>query len=246
MQNLRAFTVSVGFDDLLGVSLPRNAPHFKEIVIVTTPADYATQLVVTALEKATCFRTDAFYDDGATFNKGRSLELALSVLSGKDWICHLDADIVLPAEMDLSGIEPGHLYVARRRLCLDPREYTGQTDWSHWPLIPEKDPFDCGAFQLFHADDPVLATRPWYPTHWKHAGGSDTEFNAKWPADKRHYLPLEVLHLGEPYRDWHGRQTPRLDGTVPEGAAHAREAMEGMYAARGKYGYKGEKLSQRR
>jgi hypothetical protein len=191
-------------------------------------------------------RTDAFTRHGASFNKGLALEEGFDVLGRNGWICHLDADIVLPLELDLSGIGPGHLYVARRRLCLDPRDYTGQTDWSHWPLIPEKAPFDCGAFQLFHGDDPVLATRPWYPVDWVHAGGSDTEFNAKWPADKRHYLPFEVLHLGEPYRNWHGRQTPRLDGTVPEGAAQAREAMAAMYAARGKQGYEGEKLSPRR
>jgi hypothetical protein len=238
MNEIIAITVCVGYDDYLSITLPRAMEHFDSVTVVTTE----DEVWVGSVDGRSVgrYRTDVFYDHGASFNKGAALEEALAAIKPSGWICHFDADILLPAEMDLSGIEPGNLYVARRRICKNPREHTGQADWSEWPLMQELYPFDCGCFQLFHADDPVLATRPWYPVHWKHAGGFDTEFNGKWPDDKRHYLPLEVLHLGEPYKNWHGRQTPRMDGTVPQTAGTARQKLDEMYAMRRKHGFEKE------
>jgi len=238
---MNSITVSVNYDDLLALTLAGNRHHFQIVVVVTSKDDHQTRLVAEQLGCPT-YLSEGFHANGASFNKGLAIEEALSALSWNGWICHFDADIVLPVKMDFTNIEPGNLYTACRRLCRDPSDYHGQQDWSGFPLVPEKDPFDCGAVQFFHTDDPVLTTRPWYPTEWKHAGVSDTVFNAKWPANKRHYLPFEVLHLGEPYVNWHGRQTRRLDGTILEGAAEARKAMKLMYAARRKRGYELEKL----
>ncbi|MHC4177850.1 MAG: hypothetical protein ACYSWU_10105 [Planctomycetota bacterium] len=235
-------TVCVGYDDLLEITLPRAMQHFDQVTVVTSEDEVWVGTICG--RPVGRYRTDVLYRHGASFNKGAALEEALAAMKPSGWICHFDADILLPKEMDLSAIQPGHLYIPRRRVCRNAHEYTGQTDWSQWPLMQELYPFDCGCFQLFHAEDPVLATRPWYPVHWKHAGGSDTEFNGKWSDDKRHYLPFEVLHLGEPYMNWHGRQTRRLDGTLPEGAELSARRLAEMRALRRKHGYEKERIGR--
>ena len=37
------------------------------------------------------------------------------------------------------------------------------------------------ADEVFHADDPHLGPPPWFDVRWSHAGGGDSEFQAKWP-----------------------------------------------------------------
>lgn len=238
---MNAITLCVAYDDLLAITLPAALQHFGRVVVVTVESDWQTIALASGKRRQLCF-SKRLYAYGASFNKGAALEEGFDAMGRNDWICQFDADCLLPPWTDFSGIEPGNLYVARRRTCDDPRQYRQDREWSEYPLVEEKSPFDCGCVQVFHADDPVLATQPWYPTHWKHAGECDREFNAKWPEGKRHYLPFEVLHLGEPYKNWHGRQTRRLDGMLPDGAAEARLRTEAMYRARGKHGYRMERL----
>ena len=151
-----------------------------------------------------------------------------------------DVDVVMPDAMDLSKIEVGRLHCPRRRMCRNLREYTGQRDWTRWPILDETEL--AGYYQLFHAEDPVLKIRPWYSIDWRHAGGYDSDFQARWPAGRKVRLPFEVLHLGESYVNWHGRVQARVDGTVPPEADQRRRAQEEMYAQRRKWGFRKEKL----
>ena len=240
---MRAIIVCVGYDDLLSLSLPRNAHHFEEIIVVTTPMDLSTYAVVANVENAMSFRTTAFHQDGAEFNKGRSLERALSMLGRDGWICHLDADVILPRKIDWPKLKVGQLYLGRRRICEDIElgAKLPEDQWEDYPVCQEQIDWP-GFFQLFHADDPVLAQRPWYPTDWRHAGGADTEFNNKWSQEKRELVGFEVLHLGTPRLNWWGRQTPRLDGADVPGALESTRRMVKMDADRARHGYKLEKL----
>ena len=63
-------SICVDFADILALTLPRNARHFKNILVVTSPDDHATADVVKSVKNASLFTTDAFYRDGAVFNKG--------------------------------------------------------------------------------------------------------------------------------------------------------------------------------
>jgi len=58
---VNGITVSVGYDDLLAITLPRNARHFERVVVVSSPDDKATAKVVASVANAELFVTDVFF-----------------------------------------------------------------------------------------------------------------------------------------------------------------------------------------
>jgi len=239
---MKALTVCVQYDDLLALTLPKNLRRLDRVVVVTSPADRATvDLVENMPGPVYCHQTDAFYRHGAEFNKGAAIEEALDRLGRDGWIMLLDADTVLPDRPDFRGIEPGKFYCPRRHWCLDAAAWNGSFDWSAFRVPIEKDMGGYCCF--FHADDPVLATRPWYPTNWRHAGGADTIFNHKWPKDRRRRPDWHVLHLGPTYENWYGRTSPRLDGSMPAGHETRAGKIQQMHRDRASgYGFSREKV----
>lgn len=242
---MRAILVSVDFDDLLAVTLPHNAPRFDHTLVVTASHDKATRYLVHHTPKASAFVTDAFYRNGATFNKGLAMEEALERIRQEGrpgWLAILDADVILPAfrAADFDAARIGYLYGPRRHILGDPAAFRDGLDWSEFPLAAEREfPGYC---QIFHTADPHLDVRPWYGIDWRHAGGCDSDFQAHWPADRKIRLPWPVLHLGPPVRNWQGRVTPRLDGRpIPE-ADDRRQRLRAMLADRRRHGFDLEKL----
>jgi len=237
MPEIKAILVSVDYADLLAMTLPRNARYFSRIVVVTTAADTATREVCEPFGNVTVFATDAFYRNGAVFNKGLAIEEGFDVLGRSGWILVTDADIVIPPEFvdNLELVEKGFLYGARRQLLADPTKLhtLSRKELDELPRIPGHDPY--GYFQLFHADDPCLESRPWYPVDWLHAGGCDNDFQRKWPRQGKQWLPMSVIHLGEDGKNWCGRVTPSVDdGRVPDAAAFRSDALQGFLRNRKK------------
>lgn len=222
--SIRSLTVCVDYDDLLEITLPRNARHLKEVVVVTTPEDTRTQDLVKSVPNARCFVTDAFHRNGARFNKGLAIEECFDYMGRYGWLLIWDADILFPARFTWPHLVKGCLYTPLRRNLDNPSEWTPRFDWSKAPI--SKDSEFAGYFQLFHADDPVLQKRPWYDVIYTHAGGGDSAFQNKW--SKRHKVrpPLQVLHLGPRDANWFGRTTPRIDGEEVEGIREKRRLME--------------------
>lgn len=212
--------VCVHYDDFLGITLPALLPHVGRVIVVTRPDDAGTLAVVDAAgPKVTAYRTDAFTRDGAVFNKGRAIEEAFDVAGRVGWFLVMDADILVPPDLgdQLWRLRPvaGHLYTPRRRILADPTrwsEYADPSTWSRLPLRQEDKGF-YGYFQLFHAEDPVLRTRPWYPVRFTHAGRCDDVFQKRWPWSCKVRPQFEVVHLGPCDQNWFGRVTDRLDGT---------------------------------
>jgi hypothetical protein len=242
---MKALTVCVGMGDILAVTLPRNIHHFEEVLVVTDRDDDATIAIAGDLRAigAGTLRTNAFYEDKATFNKGAAIELGLEFMGRDGWICVFDADVLTPPGMDLSGIEVGNIYGVRRRMLEDITrwgDYEDPATWSTLPLQPDKELPGC--FFLFHASDPHLGDPLWFGVDWKHAGGCDSDFLYHWPKENWKYLPCEVLHLGSAQENWWGRATRRMDGTLPKGAQEAAARTAQMRADRRIWGYKKEKL----
>ncbi len=214
---MNAITTCVGYDDLLAITLAKNARHFDLVLVVTTPEDTDTQLVVQQVPNAQSFPTRTFYTDGAKFNKGMALECGLDFGLGRSgWICIFDADTLMPDEMDLSGIRPGFLYSPFRRMCETKSQFYQCLDyWPRLPPGPERLNHEyAGYFQLFHADDAYLPDPemfPWHGAEFNTAQGCDTIFQNHWPLNCRKRLPFEVLHLGPPKVNWRGRVSPRWD-----------------------------------
>lgn len=201
---VRAVLVSVGYAKELSLCLPRNAPHFESVTVATTPEDADTLAVIASMPNARPHVTRDFYAAGARFNKGLVLEQMLREIT-PGWFCVLDADVALPASFAWPELTPGKLYTPLRRMCPDvPDAVPPDSEWYRYPHHRYQAEH-AGYFQLAHTSDPVLRSRPWYPTDWKHAGGCDSFFQMKWrPADKVR-PPFDVLHFGESAANWMGR-----------------------------------------
>ncbi len=228
----KSLTVCVDYDDFLTVTLPRNKRHFSRTLVVTSPTDTQTQELAKEQE-CECYVTDAFYRDGAVFNKGLAVEEAFDVLGRDGWICVWDADVVMPESIDIQNREQDCLYVPGRHILDQPGRFSDDLNWATLPLPTQPHEFD-GYCQIFHASaiDP-----PWYGTTWTHAGGCDSDFEFKFPAEKRRRAPFTVLHLGTDGSNWRGRVTPRIDtGEIPAAAEDRTQQMRQMLADRKTYG----------
>lgn len=207
---IHGLTVCVNYSDFLSISIERWKEGLTSLTVVTDSEDEATHQLA---ERAgvNLFITNAFYEDGAKFNKGKALEQARKFLPWEDWFLFFDADIV-PMHRWLSGLrilelKPGALYGARRF------QHTGagpmpilRIDPAMFPLINDA-PCDGGYFHLFHTSDPVVQVEPGadlLETCWSHAGVYDSKFKMRWPKDKWIGHVTNVLHLGE-RENWTGR-----------------------------------------
>ena len=223
----RAITVCVEYDDLLAITLPHTLPHVREMLVVTSPYDTATVRLCDRFG-VRVFQTEAFYENGAEFNKGAAMEQGFDVLGRRGWILVMDADIVLPKNLDLSRVFRNRMWGCPRVFWDNPSTWNGQP-WDHLPL--EKMGDVLGYFQLFHAGD--VPGRPWYPTNYRSAATVDQWFGWKHFPYKGMYLcGQSVLHLGPPCGNWCGRTQPKLDGTIIPHAASRRAALDAMVKRR--------------
>jgi hypothetical protein len=242
-------TVCVDYGDLLAVTLPRNARGFERVVVATTEADRATLDIVADVPNAVAFTTDAFTRDGATFNKGLAIEEAIEFFGRESlgWLCCFDADILMPPKLPLPQLATSVLYAPRARVLPDATRWPDYEDPATWPSLGRYDDGGefAGLFLLFNSHAPHLAgKRYWFGTAWEHAGGYDSQFWGEWPAEKRVRMDWDVLHLGEPGKNWYGRTTPTLDGTVPEQAEERAARMAAIGPNRERHGYALERIDR--
>jgi hypothetical protein len=262
---MNAILVSVDFADLLSLSLPYNRRHFDRVVVVTHPRDLDTQQV--CLENdAEVYLTDAFYRQGAHFNKWAALEHGLDWMGRSGWICLMDADILWPksAQVEKGGYLYGHktslhfsgplmplgcsmqvgvgqLITPLRRMMEDistlaTKGIPPESDWSKYPIHRNVGEW-AGYSQIFNAEDSVLGPPPWHETNWAHCGGADSFFQAKWPRERKVRPPFEVLHLGQAGVNWTGRASRYLDGTdPPESSERMAKVARIWIERRGKVG----------
>jgi hypothetical protein len=240
---LNAVMVCVDYSDLLAVTLPFNQHHFHRISVVTSSEDTKTQDLADQLG-IDCYITDSFYDDGAIFNKWKALEEALDVFGRQGWMCLMDADILWPKELPSFELEKGNLYCPHRRM------FTHKTDpipeeeeWGIWRIHPNIREW-AGYSQIFHAEDEHLPPAPWHDITWKHAGGADSFFQFRWPEENKIRPPFEVLHIGEAGKNWCGRATPYLDGSLPQKGLERLELVDDIWNNREKNRETGDRFKE--
>ena len=98
MPKIESIIVSFNCLDLLSITLPRNINEYDNIIIVTKPEDIETIEYCRSIanNNITIFTTSVFNYDGAVFNKGLAIALAMNHLKYNDWIVTQDTDIILP------------------------------------------------------------------------------------------------------------------------------------------------------
>lgn len=241
MIELRAVIVCVDCHDYLEHTLPWNRRHFEDTLIVTSLSDRKTYQLGLGWG-ADVYRTDAFYANGAIFNKWLALEEGLEYFGRFGWLALVDADTCWPRQIPLD-FEIGNLYSPYRRMYSNP-PIPNPDWWEKYPRHRYSKPKEFSGYtMIFHAHDQHLGKPPWHETNWKHAGGADTFFQRKWPAQNRIRPNWEVLHLGEPGQ-WTGRTAPFLNGSMPENVAGKRETLRQFMTGRRKYrNYDHEKLT---
>lgn len=236
---IEAITVCVNFSDILAHSLVHNKHLFDRMVVVTDSADTATRKLCD-YHYVECIITDEFYRNEQAFNKGRGINAGLAKLSMRDWVLHIDADIVLPARSrslleKVVRPEPDCIYGIDRMMCPDfttwARHMAGP-DIQHANeifVIPDSFPMGTrvakldgegylpiGFFQLWHPGTTELRA---YPDEHGTAGRGDMLHALKWPRRKRVLIPEIIsIHLGSPIakgtNNWRGRRAVPFGPTL--------------------------------
>jgi hypothetical protein len=205
-RKLEAIVVCVGYSKFLEITLPLNKKHFDNVIIVTTPNDLETKRVCD--ENSVKFvETNRFYENGAIFDKGGSINEGILKLNYGSFVCHLDCDIVLPDnfrdELKLENLDSNILYGCRR-FFID--KYRDWLDYKEGKK--EKEDFDglqlggfgCGYIQIWDMQSPKIKgiSAPHLYPSYKTAGESDILMLKQFHPDVASVgkLNIDVAHLG--------------------------------------------------
>lgn len=209
--------VCVDCHDVLADVLQANKPHFDRFAVVTTTGDARTQQIVRDAGVELVI-SDACYESGAAFNKGRLLNAGLEYLQPPDWVLFTDADVLLSPDwgswLRRQTLNPGVLYHARRLHAVQQKHWEAVLgDWQWTRLLqirePAADLLPFGFHQLWHVNASAIRGRqPLVSEVFPTAATVDYHWYRLWAPDKRVLLPpeLSIVHR------WHGPFTSRWHG----------------------------------
>lgn len=231
----------VDYADFLKLTLPqvisslRTLSGVGQITLLTTARDTETCSLAERCGVRT-WVTDAWYANGASFNKARALnEWIDNVLADSEncWILTLDADIFIPIDLfsNVRSLNPRALYGVPRRACRDEREWNdfmaGRRSWESFPIIsppvidgklwghrPTRNATAIsGYFQLWN---PSGAQRRFKES--ADAADYDVAFALSFGDSLRKRIPsCEVMHLGQQGVNWRGRRSPEWSSAIKGG-----------------------------
>lgn len=213
---IEAVTVSINFGDYLYETLPLNRKVFDRILVVTSPHDHLTKDVCRRNEVE--FVETTRHLEGGGFDKGKAINDGMKQFHFSDWLCHIDADIVVPSafrnelpQFIAERYQPKMIFGCQRLMSEGVglwREYqrTGVTKLMRKDNVRTDVHLPVGFFQLWHSDD-----HQWYPEGHPTAGHSDLEFSRKFK--RKCHWNRQVIHLSVDSwvrgRDDTGRTTPK-------------------------------------
>ena len=218
--HLTGITVCIGFADFLADTLPVNRYLFNQYVIVTSPEDTETQRLAKA-NRCKLVITKRHRQNGP-FNKGAAINDGIDNANRRQWLCHLDADIVLPEEFRWWLVNAGehvkydkhldeHIIGMHRHNCRSRAEWLEylRTGTHAWPVekLRKVDQIPAGFLQAWNAA--VMDVR--YPEHCPTASMSDLLFGEQF-LYRFHPDQPRCIHLENKHRqdlDYSGRRSPR-------------------------------------
>ena len=237
---IEAITVCIGYDDFLAETIKCNAHLFDKWIIVTEPADHATQdLCAPSIACNAC--SPPRKPATARSPKVDSSNVPLQHTSQDAWRLHLDADIALPAyfrkRLDDAHIDPDYIYGVDRLMVKSWQEWQNLLS-SGYLLAQQSNPYcltfpsnlplgarwashagwvPIGFFQLWHASQDErngVRVKP-YPTNHGTACRTDVQHGLQWDRRKRALIPEIIAvhlesHASPNGTNWLGRKTKRF------------------------------------
>lgn len=241
---LEAVTVCVNYSDFLAYTLPLNKQHFDHWVIITSKDDKETQKLC-RYHNVECITTDRFTEGGNLFNKAKGINDGLMFQSKRDWMIHIDADIVLPSTfrqmVEKMVLDKKAIYGVDRLMCPNFQEWTRHIQkprpiYDNWiyvhldafPIAARVADYNgegyapIGYFQMWH---PQTSKHLLYPEEHGAADRTDMAFAKKWRREDRRLIPEVIaIHLDSENatvesvgKNWQGRKTIPFGytGTAP-------------------------------
>ena len=217
---VEAITVCIGYGDFLKETARANRSLVDDLVVVTSPDDHETRGVCKEMSIRHVLSEEHRRD--GPFNKARLIQRALDQIGARDWILHLDADVVLPRGfrryLDWAHLDERTIYGADRcnvvgwdawRAFATPVDGTiivtaaYSVSMMRDPLADATYPglhgyVPIGFFQLWHGS--AMIDRGFhqkrYPLNHGDAARTDVQFALQWDRRYRQLLPeVIVLHL---------------------------------------------------
>lgn len=231
---IEAVVICVNYADFLAESLPTNKHQFDRLVVVTTPEDKATQKLCEYYH-VQCIQTDVFDTANGNFRKGAAINVGLAALDRDAWLCHMDADIVLPPKfrivLERAHLATDNIYGVDRFMIVGAPEWDAHRgspiiQHQHWSMDDDHGYFiittaykygvrigapdgwvPIGYFQLWHSSQ-----RKDYPNGHTTAGREDMLMGMSWPRHRRILLPDSLVYHLESEKspmgsNWCGRTT---------------------------------------
>lgn len=210
--NLTAICVCVNYDDFLSITLPQNISHFDKYLVITSENDTKTIKLIEKYneeyndKKVKLIKTNIFYENDSRFNKGAAIRYAqkrLLINSNVQWICILDADIVLPVnfrDICIKTCKNKYLLYGAQRINYETYEdYLNDKSTS----LGDENEVGIGFLQIYFQQK----NKPkFYATRFKTAAVCDMEFKSKWGKGFKN-IGFPVKHLGQSRTNWKGRET---------------------------------------
>jgi hypothetical protein len=235
---IEAVVVSDGYSDFLRHTLPHTKFLFDKIVVVTSHEDKKTQRIC-EWNHVEVVTTDLLETRKGKFCKGKGINVGLDALTKKNWVAHLDGDILLPpqtriilekADLDKNFIYGFDRFNVRGVKALDefldaPRLQQECNTYIHLNGFPlgtrVMHDFAGGYVPLGFGQiwSPSVSGVYEYPDEHTDAGRGDTVFSQIWPRSKRGFIPeIVAYHLestdAKNAANWNGRTTAPFSHSV--------------------------------
>lgn len=197
---------------MLKFTLPSNARFFDNIIIATSTTDKDTQNFCEE-NKINHITTGSFTKNNSKFNRGAVINECLNLLKYKDWVCHLDADILI-SDKDFKSllinevVDIEYMYSSRRVFIPNMNDILDILKGK-----VKEDDFWCpfgsgwGYFQLWNQNSQIIKSGAQYPESydssesdwkWRNLWGSTSGQNNEIYSGKLKELSCKVWHLGPP------------------------------------------------
>lgn len=218
---LEAITVCVNYGDYFGVVAKHNKQFFKKWIVATLSTDIQTRRICKYFDIEYVNCDDVVHLNDAKFNKGALINKAFSRLDKKDWILHIDADIIVPHDFhlfcqdqeNLDSLNKMSLYGMHRR-----NAKTWQIAYNYINKIKdETEPMGCevgiGFWQMFHNDGIIYLgeeKNKIYTELSVNAAWSDIDFLNQYQGFVEEIKEYKAVHVGESGKNWDGRVTNKF------------------------------------